>query len=65
MQEYKTEKKLQEYTIRINYDSLPYKDFKYMAEINNKDFEAVEYISTNNKSDTHLSKLLKEFIYNL
>jgi len=53
------------YTITINYDAIPSEGFKYMAEINDENCEAVDYISTNDKSYLNLDKILENFIKEL
>lgn len=53
------------YTARINYDAIPSEGYKFQVEINNKHFEAIDYISVNDDSTETISKILNEFILSL
>ena len=52
------------YTSRINYDAMPSDNFKYVVEINDENFEAVDFISVNDDKEDTIQKELLNFINN-
>jgi hypothetical protein len=49
------------YTARINYDAIPTKGFKYVVEINNNEYEAIDFISVLVDDDETIQKELLNF----
>ena len=57
--------KIMKYKARINYDAIPSDDFKYVVEINDNNYEAVDFISVENDSEDTVKRELFNFYSNL
>ena len=53
-----------DYTATINYDAHPSDGYNYVVEINNEDYEVMDWISVKDDTDETIHNELKNFITN-